>query len=284
MRFARLLCLALLVATPSLAAAETAKPAAKQKKLPPYRLVRILPETNQALLLDKNRGKHVLVDVGDSIGAYQVLEIESDQVVLGKENDSREYVLVAGEATPTTRVADPYPMPDPVPTTTTVTLLDPYPAGVLDPYGSEGVREVQAPADQRAEKKVEAPPPVKEEPKKEEPKKVEEVAPPAPVIQTEFTVVRKELNKALSDFGKIGKDLQMTVVDDGVSIDHVATDSFFFKMGLRDGDLVKKVDGKVIRGMDDAATIYARMGKMKKFTVEIVRAGAPLTLRYQISK
>ena len=55
-------------------------------------------------------------------------------------------------------------------------------------------------------------------------------------------------------------------------------------MGLRDGDLVKKVDGTAIKGLDDAAAVYARLGKAKKFSVELERDGAPLTLRYQITK
>jgi C-terminal processing protease CtpA/Prc len=166
-------------------------------------------------------------------------------------------------------------------------LLDPYPAGVLDPYGTEGVREVQAPDDQRAKPdavKVD----VKVDAKDTTPGPGKDVKQPepdvAPVEQTSFTVVRKEMSKALSDFAQIGKDLQMTAGDDGVSIQTVARTSFFYKMGLRDGDLVKKVDGTAIHGMDDAASVYARLGKLKKLTVEIVRAGAPLTLRYQITK
>jgi type II secretory pathway component PulC len=292
MRALRFLCLAVLVAVPASAGAEAdggdaAKPAESTRKpakakLPPYRLVRILPETNQALLLDKNKGKHVLVDVGDAVGAYQVIEIDTDQVVLGKTNETREYVLVAGEATPTTRVSDPYPIPK-----TETGLRDPYPDDVLDPYGSGGVREVQAPENQRAKEDIKDP---YEEPtvtKAPDPTPETRDTKPAPVketLQTEFTVVRKELSAALSDFGKIGKDLQLTVVEDGVSIDTVSSTSFFYKMGLRDGDLVKKVDGKVIKSLDDAATVYARMGKMKKFTVELVRGGETLTLRYQITK
>jgi type II secretory pathway component PulC len=304
MRAVRLLCLALLVAIPVVptgARAEaggtsTAKSAKSKGKasLPPYRLVRILPETNQALLLDKKRGKHVLVDVGDAIGAYQVVEIESDQVVLGRDNDTREYVLVAGEVTPTARLSDPYPIPDPAadPGAAAATLLDPYPAGVLDPYGSEGVREVQAPDDQRAKPGPDAPDAKGTGTTAAEPPATTKTPPadtvkqpqPHPPAQTSFTVVRKEMSKALSDFAQIGKDLQLTAGADGVSIQTVAAGSFFHKMGLRDGDLVKKVDGTAIHGMDDAATVYARLGKLKKLTVEIVRAGAPLTLRYQITK
>lgn len=269
------------LAAPALPAhAEAADPPAKAKKtkakLPPYRLIRVLPETHQALLLDKKRGKHVLVDVGEEVGGYEVTEIDEEHVVLARGGEAREYVLVAGESTPTSRVADPYPIPDPE--VASSPLLDPYPAGVLDPYGGDGVREVEAPKGQRAS---DEPPPPRVEPKVAEPSKpvVVEVAP-----ETSFTVHRKRLDAALSDFSKIEREVTMSIAGGGIRLDKVAKESFFHEMGLREGDVVKKVDGTAIKGLDDAAVVYARLGKAKKFSVEIERAGAPLTLRYQITK
>ena len=267
------------------AGAETAPvdpPASAKKskaKLPPYRLIRILPETHQALLLDKKRGKHVLVDVGEAVGGYEVTEIDEEHVVLARAqgDELREFVLVAGGAAPTTRLADPYPIPDRAPAASP--LLDPYPAGVLDPYGSEGVREVQAPSGQRAS---DEPPPPRPEPKVAEPSAPPER--PAPPPQTSFTVHRKHLDAGLSDFSKIEREVSMSLASGGVRLDKVEKGSFFHDMGLRDGDLVEKVDGTAIRGLDDAAVVYARLGKAKKFTVEIERSGAPLTLRYTITK
>lgn len=288
MRAVAALTLAFALAAPAAVRAETPaeQPVAPAKAAtPPYRLVRILPDTNQALLLDKKRGKHVLVDVGDTVGKYQVIEIDEDQVVLS--DDAKEFVLVAGEAAPTARLADPYPIPAPAPAPEPApaldALLDPYPSDVLDPYGTAGVREVEAPADQHAIDKPATPPPPAVDPTP---------APPAPVVvapvvvpdQTSFTIQRKRLDAELSDFAQIGKDVQMTIVDGGVSLDRVAADSFFHQMGLRDGDLVRKVDGRAVHGLDDAAGVYAHLGKAKKFEVEITRAGAPVTLSYRITK
>ena len=269
---------ALAASAPALA--ETADPPAKTKKkakAPPYRLIRVLPETHQALLLDKKRGKHVVVDVGEEVGGYEVTEIDEEHVVLARGGEGREYVLVAGESNATSRVVDPYPMPDPV--SPLSALLDPYPPGVLDPYGSEGTREVQAPTGQRAS---DEPLPPREEPKVAEPSKP--VEKPAEPPQTSFSVHRKQLDAALSDFSRIEREVTMTIAAGGVRLDKVTKESFFHEMGLRDGDLVKKVDGTAIKGLDDAAVVYARLGKAKKFAVEIERGGSPLTLRYQITK
>jgi type II secretory pathway component PulC len=289
MRAAVALSLVFVLAAPAVARAETpAQPPAAPAKVtaPPYRLVRILPDTNQALLLDKKRGKHVLVDVGDTVGAYQVIEIDEDQVVLS--GDAKEFVLVAGEATPTARLADPYPIPAPAPSPAPApasaidALLDPYPADVLDPYGTAGVREVEAPAGQHAVDVVVPPKPAPPAPA--DPKPAPVVTPVVAPEPTSFTIQRKRLDAELSDFAKIGKDVQMTIVDGGVSLDHVAADSFFHQMGLRDGDLVRKVDGRPVHDLDDAAGVYAHLGKAKKFDVEITRAGAPVTLSYRITK
>jgi membrane-associated protease RseP (regulator of RpoE activity) len=314
MRAARLLCLTLIGLVAAVAPAhaeksesppsgEIVKRKTARKGLPPYRLIRILPETHQALLLDKKRDKHVLVDVGESVGGYEVIEIDVDHVVLARVGDAREFVLVAGEATPTTRLADPYPIPSPAPSDPASPLLDPYPAGVLDPYGSEGVREVQAPPSQRAEPtpdpaeasaitdppsadppKADPPkadPPKADPPKADPPKADPPKADPPPV--TSFTLSRARLDAALGDFAAIAREADLALTDGGVSVKRLAPESFLHEVGLREGDRVTKVDGVAIKSLDDAASVYARLRKAKTFKVEIVRAGAPLTLTYKIA-
>lgn len=250
---------------------------APKAETPPYRLVRIITDTHQALLFDKPRGTHVLVDAGDAVGGYDVVEIDDDQVVLSKAGSNREFVLIAGdEAAPTSRVVDPYPvLPPPPPgkiTFSAIMLLDPYPDDVLDPYGSNGFREVQAPDPEPAP----APPPQEVAPPEEE-------APPPPPREQSVSVSRAVLDAELGDFDAIAADVTMVLSDDGVVLERVAQGSFFHRMGLRDGDLVTSVDGTVIHGLDDASAVYVRLAKSKKFVVEVTRAGAPLTLRYAIT-
>lgn len=60
------------------------------------RVVRILPESNQALLFDKNRGTHVLAEVGSTIGGYTVDAIDEDEVTLSA--NGKELVLGAPPA------------------------------------------------------------------------------------------------------------------------------------------------------------------------------------------
>src|SRR5690242_14437248 len=74
----------------SVALAEDAKPAnppASPAVAPavvkvPFRVVRVLMDTHQALLFDRDRGTHVLASPGDSIDGFTVAAIDSDEVTL----------------------------------------------------------------------------------------------------------------------------------------------------------------------------------------------------------
>ena len=91
----------------SLAAADDAKPA-EAKEAPaaapvrakvPLRVVKMLPETHQALLFEKNRGVYVLAEVGQTVNGYAVEDIDDDEVVLVAGNGA-EIVLAAPAAAP----------------------------------------------------------------------------------------------------------------------------------------------------------------------------------------
>lgn len=123
------------------------------------RVVRILPESNQALLFDKNRGTHVLAEVGSTIAGYTVDAIDEDEVTLS--SGGRELVLSAPsagrsgwrslreeraeKAPPAKKLdapADPY-------TETLEGPADPYAADAdapVDPYAEPKVRSVTAPS------------------------------------------------------------------------------------------------------------------------------------------
>lgn len=75
--------------------AEAASPAPARQKVP-VRVVRILPETNQALLFDRSGGgTHLLVMVGEKVGGYTVEAIDEDEVTLSA--NGQQIVLAAPE-------------------------------------------------------------------------------------------------------------------------------------------------------------------------------------------
>lgn len=285
-------------------AVSQAKPAKKRVGRVPFRVVKLLPETGQALVYDQDRRAHVLVSEGDRLGNFDIVEVDEDSLVVAR--DGRELVLVTDPKAP--RLA-----PDEAPV-----MLDPYGAGVVDPYASASARpaaapskaavgapidpyagevptEVLAPPDQRASlqgvivvdpyapatpaepKVVQAPTaatPIKPTPAPGGPTAVEALRGD---IQT---VKRTELEAALSDFARLGKDIGFTRLPRGVRLGKVTTGSYFWKLGLRDGDVVSAIDGKPLRTLDDAAAAYARLGSAQKLAVDVERGNARGTLRF----
>ena len=85
-----------------MARADEVKPAESQPEVSapriPLRVVRILPETHQALLFDKNRATHVLADIGSTIDGYRVEGIDDDEVTLSSQSGT-ELVLAGPDPT-----------------------------------------------------------------------------------------------------------------------------------------------------------------------------------------
>ncbi len=254
----------------------------------PFRVVKLLPETRQALVFDRDRGAHVLVSEGERLGAFDVVEIDDDQVVLGR--DGREVILVvdpdapqpAAPAVASTRAGEPRSTP----------LLDPY-LDLLDPYGLAAVREVLAPPEQRASMQdtavvdpyADRAPTVVPAPAAAKPI-APTAAPGSPgdlaIRKEPLSIQRRELEAALADFARLGSEVGFTRVERGVRLGKIASGSYFWTLGLRPGDVATAIDGKPMRGIDDAAAAYARLGSAKQLAIDVDRAGTRGTLRFQL--
>ncbi|MDQ3365623.1 MAG: hypothetical protein M3680_09355, partial [Myxococcota bacterium] len=68
----------------------------------PLRVVKILSDSDQALLFDKHRGRHVLVEVGATVGEYTVDAITDDEVTLSSVTLSGKelQIVLAGPEQP----------------------------------------------------------------------------------------------------------------------------------------------------------------------------------------
>jgi hypothetical protein len=97
-----------------------------------------------------------------------------------------------------------------------------------------------------------------------------------------IVVARAELDAALGDFTKTAGTFRAAFTADGLRFDAVAEGSLLAKVGLRKGDIVTYVDGKPLRSLDDAASLYARAGTMKSTTLQVARDGKNVTLRVAI--
>jgi PDZ domain len=298
---------------------EPAKPVAKPADTKfPLKVVKLLPESEQALLFDAKRGRHVLVEVGETVGDYTVSAISADEVTLVGKDMPVEIALYAAKhkAKPIAKAA-------------------PKPA---DPY-TEAVAETEAPADPYADDAEAAPPLVEGE---DEPRIVsahdgteqaaeqaventiratqwgtskphaersleidgaksttspfagmsadaakpsEDVAnagKPEPKGNGPAQLSKQEVSAALTDFAKLAASIDGSFGATGLVLEKIQAGSVFAKAGLVAGDVVTAIDGKPLKSIDDAADLYARAGGMKSATVQIVRGGKPHTLRIAI--
>lgn len=109
----------------------------------PLRLVKVLTDSRQVLLFDKNKGSHVLAEVGQTIDGYTVDEIDEDEVTL-LTTSGKEIVLTlpAPAAEPAVK------KPTRAPAKAVLVPADPYAApaveGPSDPYAEPAVRSASA--------------------------------------------------------------------------------------------------------------------------------------------
>lgn len=68
---------------------------------------------------------------------------------------------------------------------------------------------------------------------------------------------------------------------DGLAITGVKADSIFRKMGLRNGDIVKGVEGNEIRSPEDLISLYNDLQNDDTVEIQIIRRGRERTINYR---
>ena len=97
-------------------------------------------------------------------------------------------------------------------------------------------------------------------------------------------ISRTEFDAAVNDFHELSKEVQFAIISTGVQIQGISRGSLFYRWGFRDHDVVLDVDGKPIRGVDDAAAVYAHLMGAKRFKVKVQRGADTVILNYRFKK
>jgi hypothetical protein len=96
---------------------------------------------------------------------------------------------------------------------------------------------------------------------------------------------RRKLDAALADFSALARQMRIErAPGGGIRILELDRTSFVAEVGLQRGDVVKRVAGHPIDTVDQAAAAYAALGRARQVVVEIERRGAPLRLRYRLTR
>ncbi|MFT3694704.1 MAG: PDZ domain-containing protein [Kofleriaceae bacterium] len=132
------------------------------------RVVRVMPETHEALMFDKAHNKHVLVEEGKEIDGYRVDEVDDDTVTLTPLDGGPQMVLAGPDPTWRQHRSGAAKPAKKAPAADAAMPQDPYAsAAPQDPYadaptapiaaGDGGVRTAEAPAAPAPVRTAEAP-------------------------------------------------------------------------------------------------------------------------------
>ena len=175
-------------------------------------------------------------------------------------------------------------------------IRNPYLSRPSKKYSTVGIKTVLAPNGARAPKKATTTKPGKLASKghAKAPSKSAKVFVTSPVVLTKKSnavlrerrqvMSRREFNAALGDFHRLGREVQLRKVTGGYTILGIAKGSFFYRAGLRKGDVISKLAGKIVHGPDDVAPIYAELMGAKEFSLELSRGKEKLRFHYTFVK
>ncbi|MCD6294186.1 MAG: PDZ domain-containing protein [Deltaproteobacteria bacterium] len=101
-----------------------------------------------------------------------------------------------------------------------------------------------------------------------------------------ITVGRDDLQKSLGNINSLLTQVRIRPLikngkPDGLILSHVKPGSIFAKLGLKNGDVVKKIDNKEIKSPEDAFAFYTRLKSGAELSLEIGRGSETRILNYR---
>lgn len=108
------------------------------------------------------------------------------------------------------------------------------------------------------------------------------------VRKQRITLRRGMINEAIQDVSTLMTQIKINPHrgsdgnPDGLSVSNIKPNSIFRRMGLRNGDILKSVDGQSIQSVDDALKLYDNLKNANNVSVVIQRRGRERNLEYNI--
>jgi general secretion pathway protein C len=103
---------------------------------------------------------------------------------------------------------------------------------------------------------------------------------------TTITLNRNEMQESLKDINKLMSEIRIRPhfkdgQSDGLSVSRLKRGSVFSKLGLRNGDVVQKINGNPINSPDDVLALYEKLKSGSHVSVEISRRGDLKNMNYR---
>lgn len=101
-----------------------------------------------------------------------------------------------------------------------------------------------------------------------------------------ITVAHDDLQNSLKNINSLLTQVRIRPLikngkPDGLVLSRIKRNSIFAKLGLKNGDVVKRIDNRVIRTPDDAFTFYNRLKSGSEISLEIGRGSETKVFNYR---
>lgn len=103
----------------------------------------------------------------------------------------------------------------------------------------------------------------------------------------EYSVEKNTLDQALGNLDKLGREARIVPnfqdgATNGFKIFSIRRDSVAKKLGLANNDILKSVNGHDLSDTAGAMGLLGKLSSERSFTLEVLRDGKPMTLRYNV--
>ncbi|MEA3346985.1 MAG: type II secretion system protein N [Candidatus Auribacterota bacterium] len=101
-----------------------------------------------------------------------------------------------------------------------------------------------------------------------------------------ITVKRSDVRRALNDINKLMSQVFVRPhskdgIADGLEVTRIKRGSFFASLGLKNGDVIQKINNRPIKSPDDAMVFYNRLKTGSRVSIEITRGEKSKTINYR---
>jgi len=107
------------------------------------------------------------------------------------------------------------------------------------------------------------------------------------VSEDTYEVPKDEVNKALSNLNDIAMQARIVPafkdgVANGFKLFSIRPDSLYTKIGIQNGDVIKRINGFDINSPDKALEVYSKLKESSRIEIEIDRNGANVRKTYNV--
>lgn len=107
------------------------------------------------------------------------------------------------------------------------------------------------------------------------------------VGEDQYIIAREEVDKQLSNLNYLATQARIVPHFEGgrgagFKLFAIRPGSLYSKIGIQNGDVVKRINGETIDSPDKALEAYARLKNARQITIDLVRGGVKKTLTYSI--